>query len=100
MKHKDFIEIARYINENWFSEYCGGEKAIEFDANRIHSAFVSSKKKGYPTMEMDNLMRGLVEDYAYKKTEVLKQWIIRIQTEIGVSYGYVKSAKGINIHFS
>lgn len=80
MKYQDFLEIARYGNENWKGYYT--EEEVTRNARDYYANYEWSKANGqvddYTTMF---LLNNLAEDWANGNYEVAK-WLREMITEL------------------
>ena len=60
MRYEDFLQIAKYGNENW--KGCFTEEKVKQNAKDYYDEFIESNKQGKPTSVMQSLCELLIDD--------------------------------------
>lgn len=94
MKYQDFLEIARYGNENWKGYYT--EEEIIQNAKNYQINYDYSKANG----KVDNyttkfLLNNLAEDWANGNNEVAK-WLREMITELKLTEDELRNYENAN----
>lgn len=83
MKLTDFLQIAKYANENWKGSFTPEE--VEENAEIYYADFKWSKENGTISETIKSLCRNLADDIReMPDLEEPKQWLYQIASELGL----------------